>query len=408
MMDRRSQHGFPAKRIDITGFLNHCWTEGWFDEYSNDHFLIKAIEDRVSDLEWKTQMISNNSLSIFSPINENGAVDFSQFSQVFVMNISECLSTMSMCFSEEKISAFIQNQLSAGKTHYDENMFFQALSEIEILDFYCSRFPAKSAVYEPRLGVGQANPEASFRAMFPCDQGEDFEIKVNIEVKTPRFPSLDECHDRSAISTVLLTNEGRDKFQQLCESHGVMCVFPRVNKLVEFINSASKKFQEPKENEYNLLYINWSYSDFPSNSFLEAWSLLTNDFNGLLTYREIGPKLHLSEPLNPEAFSKITAIIVYTSSLDQLMFTDFRYVWQGTNPDVGQRFRMFVLDEKLRDAEISCNSKVLFTITGMRPSILEPKSWKLLFNRNRNSNTIDDQLFCRQALDIINEYPLTF
>ena len=25
-----------------------------------------------------------------------------------------------------------------------------------------------------------------------------------------------------------------------------------------------------------------------------------------------------------------------------------------------------------------------------------------------NSNTIDDQLFCRQALDIINEYPLTF
>ena len=45
MMDRRSQHDFPAKRIDITGFLNHCWTEGWFDEYSNDHFLIKAIED---------------------------------------------------------------------------------------------------------------------------------------------------------------------------------------------------------------------------------------------------------------------------------------------------------------------------------------------------------------------------
>lgn len=48
MMDRRSQHGFPAKRIDITGFLNHCWTEGWFDEYSNDHFLIKAIEDMLT------------------------------------------------------------------------------------------------------------------------------------------------------------------------------------------------------------------------------------------------------------------------------------------------------------------------------------------------------------------------
>lgn len=68
-MDRRSQHDFPAKRIDITGFLNHCWTEGWFDEYSNDHFLIKAIEDRVSDLECKTQMISNNSLRyLFIPM----------------------------------------------------------------------------------------------------------------------------------------------------------------------------------------------------------------------------------------------------------------------------------------------------------------------------------------------------
>ena len=47
-------------------------------------------------------------------------------------------------------------------------------------------------------------------------------------------------------------------------------------KLKDFLNSASSKFSVPQSNEYNLLYINWSYCDFASNSFLEAWSLLTN------------------------------------------------------------------------------------------------------------------------------------
>ena len=74
--------------------------------------------------------------------------------------------------------------------------------------------------------------------------------------------------------------------------------------LVEFINSATKKFNYPKKNEYNLLYINWSYSDFPSNSFLEAWSLLTNKYNGLLTHPEIGTTLPIKEPVNPDAYKK--------------------------------------------------------------------------------------------------------
>ena len=66
-----------------------------------------------------------------------------------------------------------------------------------------------------------------------------------------------------------------------------------------------------------------------------------------------------------EAFEKITAVIVYTESIEGLMFSDFRHVWQRTG--VGPRFRMWVLDEKLRDAEWNDKSNVLFSITGMNP-----------------------------------------
>ena len=128
--------------------------------------------------------------------------------------------------------------------------------------------------------------------------------------------------------SVLFSDEKREKIKALCDEYNITCKFPRVTKLVDFINSASKKFRVPQKNEFNLLYINWSYSDFPSNGFIEAWSLLTNELNGIITHPEIGTKLPFKKPICPEAYKKITAIIVYTSSLDQLMFTNFQHVWQ--------------------------------------------------------------------------------
>ncbi len=188
------------------------------------------------------------------------------------------------------------------------------------------------------------------------------EIVINIEVKCPKFPSIEHQESKIAIPTVLLSNEGRKQIPRFCEANEIIYMSPRVMKLKDFLNSAATKFSIPKDNEFNLLYINWSFCDFPSNSFLEAWSLLTNTINGILTHPNAARNIGVSS----EVFERITAVIVYTEALEGLMFLDFRNVWQFNGRE--QRFRMWVLDDKLRNAEKTRESDILYQITGMKPS----------------------------------------
>ena len=114
------------------------------------------------------------------------------------------------------------------------------------------------------------------------------------------------------------------KVLQFCEKENIKCTLPRVKKLIEFMNDTAKKLEYPtKQTHINLLYVNWSYCEFPSNSYLEAYSLLYNDMNGLLKYKNIGINMGVAE----EVYDKITAIIVYTNSLNSIVFSDFRYLW---------------------------------------------------------------------------------
>ncbi|NLV22447.1 MAG: hypothetical protein GXY49_10740 [Syntrophomonadaceae bacterium] len=412
-MGKRSESAFPMKELDLINYIKKAWTKGWLDEYSNEHFLIKAIENQVTDIEWKNQLIFNNSTSINTPINQNREIDFNKFSLNFIVNLSFRLFGMSETFGDEAIKRFIEDQLSAGKGKYDRDKFFQTLSEIEILSFYCRRCKWDNAIYEPPLGINGSNPEAGFEVGLPGkDASDQTDIKVNIEVKTPKFPVVNGIRTRTAIPTIMLSDKGRSEIKELCTANNSKCILPRVTKLVQFINSATKKFPKPKENEYNLLYINWSYSDFPSNGFLEAWSLLTNEINGILTHPEIGIKLPFEEPICGEAYEKITAVIVYTSSLEQLMFSDFRYAWQRS-PRVGPRFRMFVLNKKLREKELANESDILFKITGMNPDIPKPGEWRILFDHNYSEQTsleskVIDCKFSVDALDIVNRNFLVF
>ena len=149
---------------------------------------------------------------------------------------------------------------------------------------------------------------------------EKKDVVINIEVKCPKFPSIEQREGKIAIPTVLLSDEGRKQVPVFCEERGITYISPRVMKLKDFLNSAASKFSIPQEDEYNLLYVNWSYCDFPSNSFLEAWSLLTNSINGILTHPEAAHSLGVSS----DVFEKITAVIVYTEALEGLMFLDFR------------------------------------------------------------------------------------
>lgn len=406
---KRSERPFPVNDCELMDFIKKAWKDGWLDDFSNDHFLIMALENRLNQFNWEYQFVSNTAIDVFSPLQQDGKIDFRQFPNIFLMNLSNKLAVLEWRFGTEQIKNFITNQLSAGKAHYSNDGFFQALSEVEVLSFYC-RQNWDAFIYEPRIGIHGANPEARFERKLMSTDDPTKEIQVNIEVKTPKFPIPKDPRRRVALPAILLSETGRQQIQFLCKQHNIKCLFPRVTKLVQFINSAASKFEVPKEHQYNLLYINWSYSDFPSAGFLEPWELLTNELNGILTHREIGINLPFDDPIHPEAYDKISAIIVYSSSIDQLMFSDFRYVWQGSRP-VGQKFRMFVLNKELEENELSGKSSELFEITGMKPSIPEDEKWRALLNFNwaecgTEQQRIKDDYFQQELRQIIAQNPL--
>lgn len=394
MNKKRSKIPFPSNDDLISGYLKKIWEKGWLDNYSEDHFLIKSINNKLDDISWKDQLINNNSHSFYSPVSVAQKIDYKCFSSNFITNFSNRLDSLSYFFGEENMEKFIKNQLSAGNQKYDENQFFQALSEIEILAFYAARAKWDNVVYEPPTGENNSNPEASFE-IYNADSKN---IKINIEVKTPKFLNPIRTNTPLVIPNVLLTDNGRTSMRQLCSEFGFAYKDPRLTKLVDFINSAAKKFQIPDDNEYNLLYINWSYSDFPSNSFLEPWILLTNEYNGIMTHPKIGQNLKLRNPICPEAYEKISAIIVYTSSIDQLMFTNFLHVWQGTVPAVMQRFRVLLLDRNI-------NKTDLFRITHMNPSEIETKRFYCMCSHNEINN--DFKEFKKRMIHIIETEKLT-
>lgn len=381
---KRSDGPFPFDDFDPLGFMEKAWTKGWLDDFSSNHFLIMALENRLDKFDWEYQFVSNTTVDAFTPLSLDGKIDFRQFSDNFIINLSTKLAVLEQRFGSDKIHNFVVNQLSAGKSNYSADTFFQALSEIEILCFYC-RIKWSTYIYEPPVGIHGANPEARFEYIVPSNNGISQNIQVNVEVKTPRFPIPENPKQRVALPTILLSDEGRKQVQRLCDLNNMKCQLPRVTKLVSFLNSAASKFNTPKENQYNILYINWSYSDFPSEGFLEPWSLLTNELNGILTHRDIGINLPFKEHLRPDVYNKITAIVVYSSSLDQLMFSDFRDTWK-TSALAGTRFRMYVLDKKLEKRELSNELTPLFRITGMRPNSPEKEHWRTLTNFNRDEN----------------------
>ncbi|RHQ77341.1 hypothetical protein DWX99_05605 [Firmicutes bacterium AF22-6AC] len=329
----RHELPFPIHNdCGICNYFKKIWEDGWLDEYSDNHFLIKAIENRLTAFIGFTQML-NNDPNLHRLIKKHGVIDNNSFNLNFCMNLSGCLAHLQTIFGNDHMERFIKDQLSAGKQQYDEDTFFEAISEISVLRFYAIRSKWKQALYEPPVQISKSlkNPEARFVGELSLN-GNVEEIVINIEVKCPKFPSIEHQESKIAIPTVLLSNEGRKQIPRFCEENEIIYMSPRVMKLKDFLNSAATKFSIPKDNEFNLLYINWSFCDFPSNSFLEAWSLLTNTINGILTHPNAARNIGVSS----EVFERITAVIVYTEALEGLMFLDFRMY--GNLMDVSKDF----------------------------------------------------------------------
>ena len=391
----RHEENFPLSGNILCNYLKECWKNGWLDEYSTNHFLIKAIENRLDSFIGEKQLALNNT-NLYDIVNGD-KIDYHSFSLNFCCNFSIKLQAVSRLFGEKQIKQFITDQLSAGKNHYNEDTFFQALSEISIIIFF-SQYRWENVIYEPpvKKGENNKNPEASFEGNITCKtkNGKKQIVKatVNVEVKSPQFSHDVHCNKKTLIPAVLLSDNGRKQLEEWCIANDLEYLSPRVLKLKDYINSATDKFDYPDENEFNLLFINWSFRDFPTNGFLEAWSLMTNPYNGILINKKSGIEIGI----NPDAYDKITAIIVYTESIEGLMFNDFRYVWQRNG--AGTRFRMYVLDDELRISEWNDESDILFMITHMNPS--NPEYIPFLFSGSCLHSTF--HLF-NEAKKLINE-----
>lgn len=314
--------------IDILLKLNE---KDFFDEYSDEHFLIKALNGEIDYFKKHSDLIKGSMYYSDSQMNATN----------FIANFSTKFNYFCSHFSEDDVRKFVKDQLSAGKGNYKEERFFEAIAEVNVINFLMAFGPSqlKKAKYEPKLGKNGSNPEA--RLIY------ENEIIVDVEVKTPGFKKVLTGDEKGVlIPTFLLEDKERITFEKQCTKKGIKFILPRVMKLKDYINSAGKKFEIPKDkNHVNLLFINWTYTDVERRGYIEPYSLLYNNLNGILKNKEAA----LSIGINEEALRKISAIIVYQDSFDSLIFGDFRHMWNGYN------FRMLpnmLIDQNLIDIDI--------------------------------------------------------
>ena len=233
-MKKRSECPFPFSGNYCASFIENAWYCGWLNDYSNEHFLIKAINNQLTRIEWEQQLLCNNVYSSSTTISSNGKVDYKKFSLNFVINLSMKLSAMNITFGENKIKKFIEDQLSAGKSSYDNDKFFQALSEIEILSFYCRQTGGNKATYEPPIGMNGANPEAQFIIR---DSLTATNVTVNVEVKTPKFPAAIKNREKILIPTILLSDLRNKKYVDAGTLPGF--IFSKSKSASKFCNHCS-------------------------------------------------------------------------------------------------------------------------------------------------------------------------
>lgn len=368
MKMKRRENDFPLEGGDFPfGFLRYMWESGWLDDFSEQHFLIKVIEDRLSSFVGERQANLDNT-AIYPIISKNN------FTETFLMNFSVKMQGLSNAFGEKQIERFVRDQLSAGKKNYNEEQFFRALSEISVIAYILGLANWKEKIYEPQLN-NKKNPEVRLIT--------DQDVIIDIEVKTPGF-NQNNINEKKLMPTVLLTKEGKEAIKKHCEENNMICLMPRVGKLKDFINSAAEKFELPQDDKHlNLLFINWSYSEFAPDAYQEAYSLLVNPVNGIIRNKEIGMKMGISE----EAYEKISAIIVYSDSLNGLAFLDLRHIW------IKQKFRMIAINPNIEYKRF----------TGMNPD-LDPEAIVCVlgdedYEFEKESPTL-------QAIPIIKKYML--
>lgn len=290
-------------------FIYELKEKGLFNEYSEKHILIEAMNGKFDFFKrypyLKYVSIYKNNLEIGNASN-------------FLINFSIKLKHLSKCLCNKDFEEFVVNQLAAGKSNYDEGQFFRAVSEIHVLLFTFDHIGETSKIiYEPKLVKGDKNPEV--RVVYKSNAIFD------IEVKTPGFDldyEFNEKYDLLIKPNMVLQGKDRKRLSNYCSKKHIQLQLPRVLKLKDYIKSASEKFQRiDHKDHYNLLFINWTYTDFPELKLREPLTLLTNPINGILNNENSLNLIGLSK----KDVENISAIILYRDSLDSILSGDFRF-----------------------------------------------------------------------------------
>ena len=302
-------------RNKLSEYIYSFYDKGIMNDYSDRHFLIRAMKGEIDIIQEYGHILSDSFKRCQRP----------DFSSSFLINFSNKLRRCSDVFSEESMCDFVRNQLAAGKEHYREESFFEALSEINVLFYFCNFVGRiKKCEYEPKQGENGANPEARFVY-------EDDAI-IDIEVKKANFSSsVDSARgENGAIKpNIVLDQSTKASLIQVCEDNKLQLIYPRISKLGEFIKSAADKFQGPSSNKhFNLLFINWTYTDFPECGVNEPMSLLINTKSGLFYNDRALPLIRHKDGtqiINRSDLDKITAVILYRDTMETLLSGDFRF-----------------------------------------------------------------------------------
>lgn len=320
---KRSDLKFPMENDLFVKTLKMMWEEGWFDEFSENHFLIRALNGQLPNFRTKNQMDAVSPELYFhcdTPFN-------------FVTNFSQRMEKFMCLCGLENTKRFV-DQLSAGKSKYSEDQFFEALHEIHVFT-YLTSFGDPKVQYEPPLGgkSGKKNPEYRIKNKFaipskepekPLIPIENYLLDIEVKSIVGQVSSGIDLSKPFIIPIVPIDCQKCSQLVTFCDELGFQVELPNITHLKSFLNDAANKFEVPtNENHFNILCLNWTYREIPVLNFMEPLSLLDNSLNGLFRYKDIG----LNFGLNEEAFEKVSAIFIYSYPKQALAFNDLRWVF---------------------------------------------------------------------------------
>lgn len=321
---KRSDLQFPLADNSCLDSLRMIWEHGWLDDFSENHFLIQAINGRFHNFRTMDQM-NDATPNLYNDCRNclNFTINFSQQIKRFI----------DLC-DVSKAEQFIKDQLSAGKNNYSEDQFFEAMHEIHVFS-YLTSFGKPNVDYEPAIGglSGKKNPEYRIRNRFampgkapgmPLVSAEDYTFDVEVKSIVGQVNTKIDLRKPFITPIVAIEYDMRNQLYAFCNERGFQVELPDVVQLTSFLNDAADKFDIPTyDNHFNLLYINWTYREIPALNYLEPLSLLDNPMNGLLRHRDIGLKFGISE----DVFEKISAIFIYSYPNQAFVFHDIKWVF---------------------------------------------------------------------------------